>query len=98
MVLGRRDGVGDLSIFAQRGDRQRLVAVSLVDAEEPDRCVREQLVERGLHVGAHVPGKLPRGRNQFVLRDAGEMPFQRLAGVFERLLAHDVTDTAGDRQ
>jgi hypothetical protein len=99
MVLRGRDGVSIvIRITRQCGDRQCLIAALLVDAEEADRRFREQSVDRGLHVGSHVSGKLPRGCGQLVRCDAGEMPIQSFVGVGELLYLEDAGRIAGDGQ
>jgi hypothetical protein len=83
VILRRRNAVCTASIKRQGGDRQRLVALTLVNAEEPDRRGREQPVNRRLHIGAHMTGELARGRDQLVLgaailRDAAKRPLLRM--------------------
>ena len=46
----------------------------LVDAEKPDLRCGEQPVDRHLNVGLHMTRKLPRGRDQLIPRETGEMP------------------------
>ena len=90
MVLRRRDGMSGLSSTRKQGEGERLVAVALLNAEEPDMLNGEQFVHRGLNVGAHVPGKLSRRCDQSIQRDAGEMPFNGRTGKVEPLCLRDV--------
>src|SRR5207245_2259715 len=92
MVLRWRDGMSGLSSTRQRGEGEGLVAVALLNAEEPDALDGEQLVHRHLNVGAHMPGKLPRRRDQSIERDAGEMPSNGRAGKVEPLCFRDGTE------
>src|SRR5829696_3360216 len=78
-----------LSSTRQRGEGEGLVAVALLNAEEPDALDREQLVQRRLNVGAHVPGKLPRCCDQPIPRDTGEVPFNRGTGKVKPLCFRD---------
>ena len=69
-----------------------------MNTKEPDRSGREQIVDRRLHVGAHMSRKLPRGRDHLVIGHAGEMPLQRFAGEFELLGSGDVRHIVRDGQ
>jgi hypothetical protein len=68
----------------------------LVDAEKPDRRSGEQPVDRHLNVGLHMTRELPRGRNQLIARDAGEMPGQSVAGIVEWQVATDFVYASRD--
>src|ERR1700730_686246 len=83
MVLRWRNGKSGLSNTRQRGEGQSLVAIALLNAEEPDALDGEQLVYCRLNVGAHVPGKLPGRCDQPIPRDTGEMPFNSGTGKVE---------------
>ena len=74
MVLRWRDGMRAVSRPRQRGEGEGFVAAVLLNAEKPAALAREQLVHRGLNVGAHVSGKLSRRRNQIIRGEACEMP------------------------
>jgi hypothetical protein len=96
VILRRRDS-GSVAVFSgECRDAQRLVAVLLEDAEKPDRRCREQPVDGHLNVRAHMTRELPRGRDQLVARNAGEMPGQRVAGIVELLVADDFGQPARD--
>ena len=96
VILRRRDSGSIAVISGQCRDTQRLVAVLLKDAEKPYRRCREQPVDGHLNVRAHMTRELPRGRNQLIPRNAGEMPCQRLAGIVELLVADDFGQLARD--
>ncbi len=96
VILRRRDSGSIAVISGQRRDAQRLVAVLLKDAEKPDRRCREQPVDGHLNVRSHMTRELPRGRDQLVPRNAGEMPGQRVAGIIELLVADDFGQLARD--
>jgi hypothetical protein len=68
----------------------------LVDTEKPDRRSGEQPVDRHLNVGLHMTRELPRGRDQLIPRDAGEMPVQGFAGLAELLLAGELGQLVRD--
>src|SRR5690348_5698137 len=65
---------GAPSILSQRRESERLIAMRLMDAEEADGRHREKLVDRQLHIGAHVTGKLPRRGDDLFLGQSGKMP------------------------
>src|SRR5215212_10272446 len=89
MVLRRRDGMRGLSSARQRGEGEGLVAVALLNAEEPDALDGEQPVDRRLNVGAHMPGKLPRRCDQSIQRKADEMPLNGSTGKVKPLCFRD---------
>jgi hypothetical protein len=62
VILRRRDGGCVPAIATQRREAQRLVAMLFVNAEKPQRRHREQFIDTGLNVRAHVARELPRGR------------------------------------
>ena len=67
-----------------------------MDAEKPRRRCRKQPVDRTLNVRAHMTGELPRGRDQLIVRNAGEMPGERVAGAFELLGGRDFGEGSRD--
>ena len=95
LILRRRNSLGIPAISGQCRDGQCLVAVLLVEAEKPDRR-GEQPVDGHLNVRAHMTRELPRGRDQLIARNAGEMPGQRVAGIVELLVARRIGQVARD--
>src|SRR5260370_17429879 len=89
VILRWRDSGSIAVISGQCRDAQCLVAVLLVDAEKPDRRCREQPVDGHLNVRAHMTRELPRGRDQLVPRNAGEIPGHRVASIVELLVTYD---------
>jgi hypothetical protein len=49
-----------------------------------------------LNVRAHVAWELPRGRDQPIRRNAGEMKGQRMASILKLLFADDLGQLASD--
>jgi hypothetical protein len=96
VILRRRDGLRMPAVPEQCREAQRLVALLFVDTEKPQRRCREQPVDAGLNIGAHVTRKLPRGRDQPIHWNAGKMRGQRLVGVVELLVAGDFRKRARD--
>jgi hypothetical protein len=96
VILRRRDAVSIAAVAVQSRERQRFVAVLVVDAEKPQRRSGKQFVDTGLDVGAHVAGKRSRGRYQSIERNAGEMKSQCLVSISKMLLVDHLGQTACD--
>src|SRR6267154_5233765 len=88
-----------MSIAAAPGECrevQCLVAMLFVDTEKSQRSFREQPVDANLNVRAHVTRERPRGRNQLVRCNAGEMHEERVVGKIESLVAGDFSKLTPD--
>jgi len=87
VILWRSDGWRIAAFLHQPRERQGLIAILLVNAEEV-QWRAEQFVDRDLNIGAHMARKLARPCHELATRNSGKVPIKRDAGVSELLSRH----------
>ncbi|WP_247376303.1 hypothetical protein [Bradyrhizobium sp. 173] len=81
---GNRDRIA--ALLEQSWNRQRFVALLLVQSHQPDGLAEEP-VDGGLEIDPHVAGKLADRGHEFAARSAGKVPIENVACKVEILLS-----------